>query len=118
MGNRKVYTFSCPLFLGEKLITRQELADAGRSSLVIVDSASDGQTVVAMGMVESCSMNADQVIDFVRTRYPRRWCVFTRFDADCPEFRMLSWTRRTRRIRRCASPTIGGLPREPGRPRA
>lgn len=91
MGNVKVYTFRCPLLPTERLITRQELADAGRSSLAIVDVAGNGVDSVVMGMVESSSMNADRVIDFIRQQYPRRWCVITRFDADDHEFRVISW---------------------------
>lgn len=93
MGNTKVYTFRCPLFRGETLISRQELADAARSSLIMIQAelvGFDGEQVV-MGMVESSSQNADQVIEFVRTRYPKRWCLFTRFDADWPDFRVISW---------------------------
>ena len=91
MGNTKVYTFRCPLFPGEVVITRDELTEAGCSSLVIVNKVDvPGETVV-MGMVESCSMDADRVIDFVRAVYPRRWCVITRFDADWPDFRMIWW---------------------------
>jgi hypothetical protein len=92
VGNVKLYTFTCPLHPGEEVLALQEVVEAARSSLAIVQAVDDGSGGRAvMGMVESSSQVADRVIDLVRERYPGRWCVFTRFDSDYADFRVISW---------------------------
>ena len=91
MGNTKVYTFRFPLSFGECLVSRQEIEEVARSSIVALDTILDGDTPVAMGMVESSSQVADELISFLRRRYPKRWCVITRFDADWSDFKTISW---------------------------
>ena len=92
MGNVKVYTFRCGLHLGEALPSHAGLIEAARSSSVVVSMHDDGAGQLSMmGIVESSSQVADNVIDLVRSRYPSRWCVITRFDVDWSDFRVMSW---------------------------
>lgn len=91
MGNTKVYTFRFPLLFGEGPVSRREIEDASRSGIVALDLVSVEDETVAMGMVESSSQSADNLISFLRVRYPKRWCVITRFDADWSDFRVMSW---------------------------
>lgn len=90
MGNTKVYTFRCPL-LGEQAPTLLELQEVSRSIAAMVSVVSTESGLSMIGMVESDSQSADRLIEFIRDRYPNRWCVFTRFDADYPSFRVYSW---------------------------
>lgn len=87
MGNTKIYTVRFPLLPGEALLTWNEVAAAAHSGLVLVGQDTDiGGETMAMIMVESNSMGADAFIDVVSTKYPDRWCMITRFDADDVEF--------------------------------
>lgn len=91
MGNTKIYTFRFPLVFGEGTIVRKEIEDVARSSIVALDAIPDGDTLIAIGMVESSSQVADNLVKFLRERYPKRWCVITRFDADWSDFKVMSW---------------------------
>lgn len=92
MGNTKVYTVRFPLRSGEYLITKEELAEAAISSDVMVDKVGDGEESMAMIMVSSRSMNADEFVSVIRTRYPDRWCEVTRYDVDWSDFQVTEWS--------------------------
>lgn len=92
MGNNKIYTIRCPLRPGEGLFTYDELSKVARSSLVVASRHDDGDGNVAMMcLIDTCSQSADEIVALVRARYPARWCLITRFDADWSDFRVMSW---------------------------
>ncbi len=92
MGNDKTYTIRTLLLPGEDLISRDEIATAAHSDVVMIGTVPLDNETMIMIMVESCSMAADDFIEHIRARYPRRWCVATRYDADWSDFRVTIWS--------------------------
>lgn len=93
MGNTKSYTVCVPLFKDEVPPTLAELQDWARTDYVICgvvgprDAVNDRAFAVHS---VSCSMNADELLNKLQARFPKRWMTITRFDADWSDFRNIN----------------------------